>query len=118
VFVAIGFALQLAGFALAAWARRHLGRNWSGAIAAKEGHVLVRTGPYRFVRHPIYSAMLLMFVGPALIGGAWHGLLGLSLISYAYWRKIRLEEAVLRQTFGEEYDAYVRQSSAVVPGLL
>ena len=118
ILVGLGFAVQLAGFALAAWARRHLGRNWSGAVATQEGHQLVRSGPYRLVRHPIYAAMLLMFVGPALISGAWHGLVGLALIAYAYRRKIAIEEARLRDVFGEAYADYARHSWALVPGVL
>jgi protein-S-isoprenylcysteine O-methyltransferase Ste14 len=45
------------------WARRHLGRNWSASVVVKEGHALVRTGPYQYVRHPIYSGILLAFLG-------------------------------------------------------
>lgn len=116
--VAAGFAIQVAGFALAVWARRHLGRNWSGEITAKAGHVLVRTGPYRRVRHPIYSAMLRMFLGTALVSGEVHALLGLIIMSVAYYRKIRLEEAHLRTTFGSEYETYQRESSALIPGLI
>lgn len=116
--VLAGLAIHLASMLLALWARRHLGRNWSGAITVKVDHQLIRTGPYRLVRHPIYSAMLGMFVGTALVSGEWHALLGLGLIAFAYWRKIRLEEERLRAAFGADYDAYRSRTRALIPGLL
>lgn len=65
--VGVGFAIQIASGMLGVWARRVLGRNWSGAITVADGHELIRSGPYRLVRHPIYSAMLGMFVGTAVV---------------------------------------------------
>ena len=116
--IAAGFAVQLGSFALAAWARHHLGRNWSGEIATKAEHRLVRSGPYRLVRHPIYSAMLGMFLGTALISGTYHALLALGVISVAYVRKIRLEERRLGEVFGSDYAAYRREARAVIPWIL
>lgn len=115
---AIGLALQVSSALLAIWARRHLGRHWSGAITAKADHELVRTGPYRLVRHPIYSSMLGMFLGTALVSGELHAALAVLIIAAAYWRKIRLEELHLRRYFGAEYDDYRRKSWALIPGLL
>ena len=116
--VIIGIALHVGSFLPAVWARRYLGRNWSGAITLKIDHQLIRTGPYKFVRHPIYSAMLGMFVGTALVSGELHALLGVIVIAFAYWRKIRLEEERLGEGFGADYDAYRRKSWALIPGLL
>lgn len=116
--VPAGLAVQVGSALLAVWARRHLGRNWSGAITAKVGHQLVRTGPYRLVRHPIYSGMLGMFLGAALVSGELHALVALFIISAAYWRKIRLEESNLRNIFGAEYEEYRRKSWALIPMLL
>lgn len=113
--VAAGLALQLMSVALAMWARRHLGRYWSGAITAKVGHELIRTGPYRRVRHPIYTAMLGMYLGTALVSGEWHALVAFELIFIAYARKIRLEEKNLRAMFGAEYDEYQKHSGALIP---
>jgi protein-S-isoprenylcysteine O-methyltransferase Ste14 len=115
--VACGLTLQLLGFALAAWARRHLGRNWSGAIAIAAGHDLVRSGPYRLVRHPIYSAMFAMFGGTAVVSGELHALLAITLLAIAYWRKIRLEERALGARFGAAYEDYRRATWALIPGL-
>jgi len=114
----IGLAIQASSALLALWARRHLGRNWSGAITAKVDHELIRTGPYQLLRHPIYSGMLGMFLGTAVVSGEFHGLLAMLLIAVAYCRKIRLEEQHLRVNFGTRYDDYRKKSWAVIPGLL
>jgi protein-S-isoprenylcysteine O-methyltransferase Ste14 len=116
--VAAGLIVQVASGLLAVWARRHLGRYWSGAITTKANHQLVRTGPYRWVRHPIYTGMLGMFLGTAVVSGELHALLALGIIGAAYWRKIRLEEQHLRRVFGAEYESYQRHSWALIPGLL
>jgi protein-S-isoprenylcysteine O-methyltransferase Ste14 len=115
--VAAGLAIHVGSILLAVWARRHLGRNWSGAITVKVDHQLVRTGPYRLVRHPIYSAMLGMFAGTVIVSGTLHALLAMAIISLAYWRKIRLEEQSLGHVFGPAYDAYRRDTWALFPGL-
>ena len=112
-----GLAVQAAGTFLAVWARRHLGRRWSGAIAIKVEHQLIRSGPYRLLRHPIYTGLLAMYIGPALVTGEWLALIGAVMAVFAYWRKIRLEEATLSVAFGADYDAYRRVTWALVPGL-
>jgi len=116
--VVAGLALHAVSVLLAVWARRHLGRNWSGAITAKEQHQLVRTGPYRWLRHPIYTAMLGMLAGTAVVSGEMHALIAMAILIIAYWRKIRLEERQLLKIFGTEYETYRRESWAVIPGLL
>lgn len=115
--VPAGLAIHVASILLALWARRHLGRNWSGRITVKVDHQLIQTGPYKLVRHPIYTAMLGMFGGTALVSGELHALAGFVLIVAAYWRKIRLEEERLRANFGADYDAYRRQTWALIPYL-
>jgi len=114
----VGLTIQASSALLAIWARRYLGRNWSGAITAKVDHQLIRTGPYQILRHPIYSGMLGMFLGTAIVSGELHGLLAMLIIAAAYWRKIRLEEQHLRGYFGAEYDDYRKKSWALFPGLL
>jgi protein-S-isoprenylcysteine O-methyltransferase Ste14 len=115
--VVIGLTVQLLSGMLGIWARRHLGRNWSGAVSAVAGHELVRSGPYRVVRHPIYTAMLGMFVGTAVVSGEWHALVAVAIVAVAYWRKIRLEEQHLRQLFGPAYNEYQRSSWSLIPGI-
>jgi len=112
-----GLVVEALGLALAIWSQRHLGRNWSGEISIKVDHQLIRSGPYRRVRHPIYTGLLAMYVGSALVTGEWLALIGLAAVTLAYGRKIRLEEANLKVAFGVAFDAYRRETWALVPGV-
>jgi len=116
--IAAGFAIQLSSALLAIRARKHLGLNWSAEVASKVDHQLVRSGPYRLIRHPIYTGMLGMFVGTAVVSGELHGLAAVVLISVAYFRKIRLEEQNLGNVFGAQYDEYKDKSWALIPWLI
>jgi protein-S-isoprenylcysteine O-methyltransferase Ste14 len=117
VWIGSGLAILVASVGLAIWARRHLGRNWSGRIETKVDHQLVRSGPYRKLRHPIYTAVIGMCVGTALIDGHVHALVGVAMVVGAYWRKVRMEEANLRQAFGAGYLDYRRATWGAIPGL-
>ena len=112
-----GLAVEAMGLGLAIVARRHLGRNWSGEISIKVDHQLIRSGPYRKLRHPIYTGLLTMYAGTAVVSGTWVALAGFAVGAFAYARKIRLEEANLRVAFGAEYEGYRRESWALVPGV-
>src|SRR5215813_777491 len=112
-----GLAVEAMGLFLAIWARHHLGRNWSGEITIKVDHELIRSGPYKLLRHPIYTGILMMYVGTAVVTGEWLAILGLFMVTLAYWRKIRLEESNLNLAFGADYDAYRREAWALVPGV-
>jgi protein-S-isoprenylcysteine O-methyltransferase Ste14 len=114
---AVGLAITLAGLALALWARVTLGGNWSGQVTFKEGHELIRHGPYAHVRHPIYSAILLMLLGTVLAIGTLGTLLGLPLIGAGIWLKTGQEEALMSEHFPAEYAAYRSQVKALVPRL-
>ncbi len=115
--IPLGLTIQVCALLLAVWARRHLGRNWSGRITIKIGHELVRSGPYRFVRHPIYTALLGMYAGTTLVSGEWHALLGFVIAAFAYWRKLRIEEANLAQAFAAAWGEYCSSTRALLPGL-
>jgi protein-S-isoprenylcysteine O-methyltransferase Ste14 len=112
----VGLALLAAGLGYSVWARRHLGRNWSAAVVVKEDHALVRTGPYRRVRHPIYTGMLLAFLGTAVALGEWRGLVGFLLAVVSFLLKSRMEEARMAATF-PEYADYRRHTAALIPGI-
>lgn len=116
--LAAGLAITLGGLALALWARVTLGRNWSGRVTFKENHQLIRHGPYGHVRHPIYSAILMMFLGSALAIGTLGALVGLPLVALGVWLKLGQEEALMTQHFPEEYRSYRSQVSALIPGIL
>jgi protein-S-isoprenylcysteine O-methyltransferase Ste14 len=113
--LALGLMIQAGFILLAVWARRHLGRNWSAEVRIAVDHQLVRTGPYRTIRHPIYTAILGMFVGTAVASGEIHSVVALIIMAALYVRKTRLEEQILGKTFGTEYDNYRRDSWALVP---
>jgi protein-S-isoprenylcysteine O-methyltransferase Ste14 len=115
--VPAGLALQTASLLLALWARRHLGRNWSARITTAQNHQLIRSGPYRTIRHPIYTAMFGMAIGTAIVSSKLHALVGLVLVAIAYARKIPMEEKRLNQTFGPAYAAYRRDTGALIPWL-
>ena len=112
---ALGIGVTLAGFAFATWARIHLGRNWSSSVTSRVQHELIRSGPYRWVRHPIYSGLLLALAGTALVRGELCTLFSLVVV-YAGWKlKSRLEERMMTGTFGQEYTAYANATGALVP---
>jgi len=114
-FVVAGLIVQAAFIYLAVWARHNLGSNWSGEVRIAREHQLVRSGPYRFIRHPIYTGVLGMYCGTALVSGQIHALVALAMVALAYWRKIRMEEKALSETFGAEFESYRRNTWALVP---
>ncbi len=113
-----GAAITGAGLLFSIWGRRHLGNNWSQAVTVKEGHELITSGPYALVRHPIYTGLLLGFLGSAVARGEWRGLLAVALVFAVLWLKLRLEERWMRAQFGEAYESYSRKVSALVPYIL
>ena len=110
-----GVALLAAGLLFAVWARVHLGRNWSGAVTVKEGHELIRTGPYKLTRHPIYSGLLLAVIGTAITSGTLRAWVGVVIIAIAFAVKVRAEERFMRETFPGEYERYCEEVPALVP---
>jgi protein-S-isoprenylcysteine O-methyltransferase Ste14 len=103
------------GLAFAIWARRHLGGNWSGAVVLKADHRLIRSGPYRLVRHPIYAGLFVALLGSVVGIGEWRGLIGLALAAIAIISRVRAEDALMAETFGTEYEDYRRRTPAVLP---
>jgi protein-S-isoprenylcysteine O-methyltransferase Ste14 len=111
----VGVALTVAGLALAIWARHHLGEYWSDKVALKVDHRLIRSGPYAFLRHPIYSGVLLGVAGSALAIGEWRGLAVLGVMTVNYWVKGGREEIILSAKFGEAFAEYKRRAGFLVP---
>ncbi len=114
----IGIAMTAAGIAFAVWARVHLGVNWSRSVTLRQNHELITSGPYRLVRHPIYTGLLFGLAGTVLAEGQPRALIALALIAWALWRKLRLEETWMCEQFGESYADYSRRTAALVPGIL
>ena len=118
---AIGWAAAafcVVGLVFAIWARVTLGRNWSGVVTLKEGHELVERGPYRFVRHPIYTGILTMFFATALARGHLSGFVGTVLMFASFWIKLRDEEKLMLQQFPERYADYRRRAKRIIPFVL
>lgn len=111
----IGVTLTAAGVAFAIWARWHLGANWSAIVSIREQHELIRSGPYRRVRHPIYAGMLLAMAGTALVLGEVRGLLAFAITLFAFYSKARKEEAWLKREFGENFEAHRQQTGMFLP---
>jgi len=110
----LGVILCVAGMAFLVWARRHLGRNWSQTVSTKRGHELVTSGPYRYVRHPMYTGGLIACIGSAIVGGgAWIFLLVI-LGAIFLWR-VGAEDKLMAQQFPNEYPAYKKRTKAVMP---
>jgi protein-S-isoprenylcysteine O-methyltransferase Ste14 len=112
-----GAGVCVAGLAFAIWARWTIGRNWSSNVTFKEGHQLIRTGPYRFVRHPIYTGILVMSSGPAIQYGHVFSWFAICVIGVGLWIKLKQEEAVMLKHF-PEYGDYRKQVKALVPFVL
>ena len=107
-------AIVLAGFIIAVWARVVLGDNWSSRVTVKENHELIERGPYRLVRHPIYSGLLLMILGTALLAGQIGGFVALLICLFGFWIKLRQEEALLARGL-PGYSEYMARTKALVP---
>jgi protein-S-isoprenylcysteine O-methyltransferase Ste14 len=112
-----GLVVTLAGVVFAIWARLKLGANWSGVITVKQGHTLVRGGPYRIVRHPIYTGLLTAVAGTALTHGSVRAILALPIVGFGFWLKTRIEEHFMVQEFGQEYLRYRDEVRALIPFL-
>src|SRR5229473_1994189 len=110
-----GVLLTAAGVAVAFWARWHLGANWSGVVTLKEGHELIRTGPYRNIRHPIYTGILLALFGTVVVTGELRGLLAVAIAWLSFYWKARREESFLSQEFGEKFAAHAKQTGMFLP---
>ena len=111
----VGVLITAAGLLFTVWARVYLGRNWSVSVTIKQSHELINTGPYALVRHPIYTGLLVAFIGSAVARCEWRGVLAVLIAWAALWRKLRLEERWMTEQFGEQYVDYCRRVPALVP---
>jgi protein-S-isoprenylcysteine O-methyltransferase Ste14 len=110
-----GIFLTYAGAGLAIWARYSLGQYWSGRVTLKEDHQLIRFGPYAYIRHPIYSGLLLTMAGTAFVIGEWRAVVAVLLALVELSRKAAKEEGLLATEFGEGYQEYRRQTGFLAP---
>ncbi len=111
-------ALAVGSVWLVASAVSALGKQWALAARLVEGHKLITTGPYRFVRNPIYTGMLGMLVATGLAMEHWTGLIvGVVLFAVGLVIRVRSEEKLLRAAFGKEFEDYAERVPAVLPGI-
>src|SRR5215216_7775278 len=114
-----GVGIALLGFVLLQWAQNTLGRNWSDLPRMMKEQSLITSGPYQFVRHPIYTAFILILGSSLLIssnwliGLAWIGMTVLEVVS-----RIRFEESLMLEYFGDQYRDYMKKTGQLLPGLI
>ena len=114
----IGLVLAILGLIFGLWARMTLGSNWSGSVTFKEDHELIQKGPYAFVRHPIYSALLLLYLGTAIAIGTIGGFIGFPLLFISCWIKLKQEEDVMIRHFQSPCLEYQKSVKALIPCVL
>ncbi len=109
--------ITFGGLIVLLWARRSLGGNWSSDVVIKENHELIEHGPYAYVRHPIYSGVLLMALGAAIFSGRVGAFVIFAVVSFGFWFKSSQEEQLLIKHFPEEYPNYQKRVRAFIPGI-
>ena len=110
----LGLTICASGLAFATWARLHLGRNWGLPMSLKEGHELVMTGPYRYVRHPIYTGILAALLGSALVAGPLWFIVFLIFCPYFIF-SATVEEKLMMRQFPNEYPEYRKRTNRLIP---
>jgi protein-S-isoprenylcysteine O-methyltransferase Ste14 len=113
-----GVAICALGLFVAIWSRKVLGSEWSQDVELKQGHQLVERGPYRLMRHPIYTGHLLMGLGTAIASGLVVAFVGLASFAIGFWIKLKQEERLLLHGFPDEYPAYMVRVKALIPHVL
>ncbi len=114
----IGLFISAIGAVIACTSRYMLGKNWSLSVQKKEDHQLIQNGIYKFVRHPIYTGLLLLFTGNAIVVGDYRAIMAVLIVFVSLWLKLRKEEKLLTETFGEKYTEYKNRTKALIPFLL
>jgi protein-S-isoprenylcysteine O-methyltransferase Ste14 len=115
--IVFGLGALYLGLAIMFWARFTLGRNWSGLVTLKENHELVTRGPYRFVRHPIYTGVIVALIGTTLVEDNLLCILLVVITTWGFVKKARVEEAYMLETFGARYRDYRLRTGCLVPRL-
>jgi len=114
----IGLILTALGMAFAFWARYTLGQNWSSKVTIKVEHELIRSGPYAYVRHPIYTGILLALIGTALAMAEWRAVIAVMLAWFSFYTKARIEESMLSQEFGAAFAEHCQHTGFFLPRLI
>lgn len=115
VVLVVGVALALAGMALRWWAVLSLGRFFTTRVVTRPGQTVVQTGPYRRVRHPSYSGMLMTLLGVLLSSANWISLACFLTVLPGLAYRIRVEEGALLGASGDSYREYMRRTKRLIP---
>jgi protein-S-isoprenylcysteine O-methyltransferase Ste14 len=112
----LGVILCGLGIAFAVWARRQLGKSWGSRPSTKqEGQEIMTSGPYRLVRHPIYTGMLTALIGSALVGGTLWFIIFVLICALLTWKRVRAEEKFMMQQFPNQYPDYRKRTKTLIP---
>lgn len=109
------FLLAFLSLAFMVWSRVILGENWSGRVAIKKNHDLITSGPYKYVRHPMYSGFIFAFLWSAILLGEVRGLISFIILITGIVIKLGIEERFIREAFGKEYIAYAKRVKKIIP---
>ena len=111
----LGILLLWAGIAFAIWARYHIGEYWSARVAIKADHKVIDSGPYAYIRHPIYTGILLALIGTGLAAGRWQSVVAFVVILIVLFMKERAEEKMLTEQLGGSYVEYKKRTGMLIP---
>ena len=119
------FLTQIAGLLIISfgvficiWARECLSQNWSGKVIIQREHALIKNGPYKIIRHPIYSGVLIMMFGSSIIIGNILGFIWVLFCFIGLYRKSKQEEDLLEKEFGKDYNEYKMDTKMIIPKIL
>ncbi|MFQ6084665.1 MAG: isoprenylcysteine carboxylmethyltransferase family protein [Candidatus Bathyarchaeia archaeon] len=113
----VGVGVGISSLLLLLWVHRSLGRYWSTELVVKEGHELVTSGPYRWVRHPMYSVSFTLFIALSIVSANWLLSLLTVITIISVYARIGKEEAMMVERFGDEYRDYMRRTGRLLPRL-
>jgi protein-S-isoprenylcysteine O-methyltransferase Ste14 len=114
----IGLLIVVFGFIICILAREYLSINWSGKIMLQERHALIQNGPYKIIRHPIYSGLLVMMLGSSIIIGNLIDFIWVFFCLFGLFRKAKQEEKLLSGEFGESFEQYKNKTKMLIPYIL
>ena len=113
-----GLLTAIFGYIVCILARQYLSENWSGKVMIQKEHTLIERGPYKIIRHPIYSGILVMMLGSSIIIGNLFGFIWTAFCFIGLHRKSKQEEKLLENEFGEMYEEYKKKTKMIVPYVL
>jgi len=112
-----GVGLGIISLPLLVWVHHTLREYWSTALQLRKSHLLITEGPYGWVRHPMYTALMLCFIGLSLVSAVWPFMLLVVLSMLFFYRVVGREEAMMIEQFGDQYRTYMERTGRFLPRL-